>query len=301
MDDTSGLWTYTFDNSLTTAYYSRDMPEEGCAMAGVLQGKTAIVTGSTRGIGRAVAEAFAAEGANVVVHGTDEPRAAETAGAIRAAGGMAAVCLGEVADAAFAPRLADFAVDRFGGIDILVANAGMSGFEPFLTMSAQTWQRFLDVHLSGAFLCGQAAARRMVAQGRGGRILNMSSVAGRFAMYGLAAYATVKAGLLSLTRAQAVELAEHRITANALAPGPVWNEMMEELWGPERLAERCRTIPLGRLAQGADVARTAVFLASPGADYITGQAIVIDGGASAAGLYAHEVYKHQPPIPGKAP
>ena len=172
-----------FDNSLTTAYYSRDMPEEGCAMAGVLQGKTAIVTGSTRGIGRAVAEAFAAEGANVVVHGTDEPRAAETAGAIRAAGGMAAVCLGEVADAAFAPRLADFAVDRFGGIDILVANAGMSGFEPFLTMSAQTWQRFLDVHLSGAFLCGQAAARRMVAQGRGGRILNMSSVAGRFAMH----------------------------------------------------------------------------------------------------------------------
>jgi len=261
-------------------------------MAGTLQGRTAIVTGSTRGIGWAIARTFAAEGANVVIHGTNEQRAAEKLNEIQAAGGTAAVCLGDVAEEAFAPRLIDFAVEKFNGIDILVSNAGMSGFEPFLTMPGEFWRRFLNVHLSGAFYCGQAAARRMVAQGRGGRILNMSSVASTFALYGLTAYATVKAALISLTRGQAVELAEHKITANALVPGPVHNEMMDELWGPEKLAERCRTIPIGRLATGEDVAGMALFLASPAADYITGQSFVVDGGASAAGLYTHEVFKH---------
>jgi NAD(P)-dependent dehydrogenase (short-subunit alcohol dehydrogenase family) len=261
-------------------------------MPGTLLGQTAIVTGSTRGIGRAIPTRFAAEGANVVVHGTNEARAAETLAEIKAAGGSAATCLGDVADEAFAPRLVDFAVQQFGGLDIFVANAGMSGFQPFLTMSHDMWRRFLDVHLSGSFYGGQAAAQRMVAQGRGGRLLNMSSVASAFALYGFTAYSTVKAALISLTRVEAVELAEHKITANALVPGPVWNEMMEELWGPERLAERCKTIPMGRLAQGEDVARLALYLASPAADYVTGQAFVVDGGAAAAGLYAHEVFKH---------
>jgi len=261
-------------------------------VAGILQGKTAVVTGSTRGIGRAVAKALAAEGANLVIHGTHEQRAAQVLEEIQSAGGEAAVCLGDVADEAFAPRLIGLAAEKFGGIDILVSNAGMSGFQPFLTMSHEMWRRFLDVHVSAAFYCGQAAAQRMVAQGRGGRILNMSSVASAFALYGFTAYSTVKATLISLTRVQAVELAEHKITANALVPGPVHNEMMDELWGAERLAERCKTIPLGRLATGQDVAGMAVFLASPAADYITGQSFVIDGGASAAGLYAHEVFKH---------
>jgi len=261
-------------------------------MAGILHGRTAIVTGSTRGIGWAIAQMFAAEGANVVIHGTHEQRAAQKLNEIEAAGGAAAVCLGDVAEEAFAPRLIDFAVEKFNGIDIFVSNAGMSGFEPFLTMSHEMWRRFLDVHLSAAFYCGQAAAQRMVAQGRGGRILNMSSVAGAFALYGFTAYSTVKAALISLTRVQAVELAEHKITANALVPGPVHNEMMDELWGPERLAERCKTIPMGRLATGEDVAKMALFLASPAAEYITGQSFVIDGGASAAGLYTHEVFKH---------
>lgn len=261
-------------------------------MADVLQGKVAVVTGSTRGIGRAIAEAYAAEGASVVVHGTNAERAAETVAKIRAAGGRAECCLGDVADEAFAPRLMDFAAETFGRLDILVANAGMSGFEPFLTMSHEMWQRFLNVHVSGSFYCGQEAAKRMVAAGQGGRILNMSSVASAFGLYGFTAYSTVKAALLSLTRVEAVELAEHKITANALVPGPVYNEMMEELWGPERLAERCKTIPLGRLATGEDVAAAAVFLASPAAACITGQTVIIDGGASAAGLYAHEVFKH---------
>jgi len=260
-------------------------------MAGVLDGKVAIVTGSTRGIGRAIAEEYASAGAKVVVHGTNKERAAEAAAKIRSAGGTCESCLGDVADEAFAPRLVKFAVDTFGGVDILVANAGMSTLEPFLTMSHPTWRRFLDVHVSGTFYCGQAAAQRMVEQKRGGRILNMSSVAGMFGNAGFTAYATVKAAVVGLTRVQAVELADHKITANALMPGPVWNEMMEELWGPERLAERCKTIPLGRLATGQEVAKAALFLASPGAGCITGQTVVIDGGASAAGLYAHEVFK----------
>jgi NAD(P)-dependent dehydrogenase (short-subunit alcohol dehydrogenase family) len=261
-------------------------------MAGILDGKTAIVTGSTKGIGRAIATTFAAAGAQVVIHGTDRGRADAARRQIESAGGAAAVCLGDVAEEAFAPRLVDFAVREFGGVDILVTNAGILGLEPFLTLPHETWRRFIEVHLSGAFYCGQAAARRMVEQKRGGRLLNMSSVSSAFAFHGFTAYATVKAAVLSLTRVQAVELAEHKITANALVPGPVWNEAMDDLWGPERLAERCKTIPLGRLATGDDVAQAALFLASPAADYITGQSFVIDGGASAAGLYAHEVYKH---------
>jgi NAD(P)-dependent dehydrogenase (short-subunit alcohol dehydrogenase family) len=269
-------------------------------VAGILKGKTAIVTGSTRGIGRAIALEFAAEGAQVVVHGTNKERADQTVEEIASAGGHASAFLGDVAEETFAARLMEFTLKAFGGVDIFVSNAGMSAFEPFLTMSHETWQRFLNVHISGAFYCGQLAARRMVEQGRGGRIMNMSSIASSFANYGFTAYATVKAALLSLTRVQALELAEHKITANALVPGPVWNEMMEKLWGPEQLAQRCKTIPLGRLAQGEDVAKVALFLASSAADYITGQSFVIDGGASAAGLYAHEVFKHASKAPEKA-
>lgn len=260
-------------------------------MGSLLAGRTAVVSGSSRGIGSAIAKLYASEGASVIIHGTKVERAEKVCGEIQAAGGKAAICLGDVADEAFAPRLIDFAVEQFGGLDIFVSNAGMSGFEPFLTMSHEMWRRFLDVHLSGAFYCGQAAARQMVKQGRGGRIMNMASVAGFFALYGFTAYSTVKAALMSLTRVQAVELAQYKITANTLVPGPVHNEMMDELWGPERLAERCKTIPIGRLATGQDVAQAALFLASPAADYVTGQTLVIDGGASAAGLYTHEVFK----------
>jgi NAD(P)-dependent dehydrogenase (short-subunit alcohol dehydrogenase family) len=261
-------------------------------MSGMLKGKTAVVTGSTRGIGRSIAKVFAQEGANIIIHGTNMERAKDAVYEMEQLGTKAAACLGDVSDAPFAQQLMEFSVEKFGAVDIFVSNAGMSTFEPFLTMSHQTWHRFLNVHVSGAFYCGQAAAQQMVKQGRGGRIMNMSSIASSFALYGFTAYSTVKTALLGLTRVQAVELAEHNITANTLVPGPVWNEMMEELWGPEKLAERCKTIPMGRLAKGEDVGKTALFLASDAASYLTGQSFVIDGGASAAGLYAHEVYKH---------
>lgn len=260
-------------------------------MSQILAGKTAVITGSTRGIGRAIALRFAREGARIVVNGTSPERGAAVMNELAALGAEAQLCLGDVSSPEFAQQLAEFAAREFGAIDIFVSNAGPVTFEPFLTMSGDTWRRFLDVHVSGAFYCGQAAANKMVEGGRGGRIINMASVAGYFGLYGFTAYSTVKGALMSLTRVQAVELAPHGITANAIAPGPVWNEMMEGLWGKERLEERCKTIPMGRLANADEVASLAAFLASGEASYITGQTYILDGGASAAGLYAHEVFK----------
>jgi 3-oxoacyl-[acyl-carrier protein] reductase len=264
-------------------------------MSGLFVGKTAVITGSTRGIGRAIALRFAEEGANVVIHGTDATRAQTALRAISESGGHADVCLGDVADESFGEELAAFAVSRFGSIDIFVANAGMVCFEPFLEMSAATFRRCLDVHATGGFTTTQAAARRMVEAGNGGRILYMASVAGAHAMFGYAAYSAAKAAMMALTRVTSLELAVYGITVNAIAPGPVQDELIDKLWDPERLRERGRCIPAGRLAQPGEVPELALFLASPQAAYITGQTIFIDGGATAAGLYTHEVFKRSAP------
>jgi NAD(P)-dependent dehydrogenase (short-subunit alcohol dehydrogenase family) len=258
-----------------------------------LTGKTAVVTGSTRGIGRAIALLFAQEGAAVVVHGTDAARANAVVAEIVQAGGRAAACLGDVADETLGGRLTDFAVERFASVDILVSNAGMVALEGFLDMNAETFRRFLEVHITGAFTTSQAAARWMVKAGRPGRILHVTSAAGQHAMFGYAAYSAAKSGMTGLMRVAAVELAPYGITVNAIAPGPVQNEMMEQLWGPERLKERGQAIPIGRLATPEEVAHVALFLASPAAGYVTGQSIFVDGGAMAAGLYTHEVFRRQ--------
>ncbi len=264
-------------------------------MSDPLTGKTAIVTGSTRGIGREIALRFASAGANVVLHGTDANRAAQVTAAIASAGGRSALFLGDAGTNSFGDDLVGVAMEHFGGVDILVANAGMVDFEPFLETTGERFGRYLDVHVKGAYLSTQAAAKAMIAGARPGRILMMASISGVHAMYGYTPYCAAKAAVMSLARTAALELAPHGIHVNAIAPGPVRNEMMEHLWGPEKLAERCRTIPAGRLASAADVAEMAMFLVSPAADYITGQTLFLDGGAMAAGLYTHEVFKRSRP------
>lgn len=256
-----------------------------------LKGRVALITGSSSGIGRALALRFAAEGARVMVHGTRQDKADAVLAEIRSAGGEAATALADVGDPVQCRALVARTLERFGGIDILVNNAGQVTLEPFLEFPAESWQRFLDVHVSGAFFCSQEAARQMVRQGRGGRVLMTASVAGFNGMFGFAGYGTVKGALLSLVKVLAVELAPHHITVNALAPGPVRNERMLSLWGEERLRDREKTIPLNRMADAAEVAAAACFLASDEAAYITGQTLVLDGGATSAGCYTHEVWK----------
>jgi len=252
-----------------------------------LSGLTAVVTGSTRGLGREMALEFARAGCRVVVHGKDPARAEE----VRAACGEGAlVFLGDISQQQTAAALMDFAAGKTGRLDILVNNAGVVKMEPFLEFRRETWQELLDVHLSGAFYCGQAAARHMARQ-NSGRIINISTIAAGFGQFGFAAYAPVKAGVEALTRVMAVELAAHGISVNCIAPGPVWNEMMERLYGPQRLAERQRTIPMGRMALAPEVAAAALYLCSPGAGYMTGQVLHLDGGASAAGPFTMEVFK----------
>ncbi len=145
--------------------------------------------------------------AQVVIHGTDAQRSRNVVEEIEAAGGKAAACLGDVAADGFGEQLAEFAVDRFGALDIFVANAGMAGFAPFLEMSPEVFRSFMDVHVTGSFTTSQAAARRMVAAGRGGRILYMSSISAMNAMYGYAGYCSAKSGVMGLMRVAALELA----------------------------------------------------------------------------------------------
>jgi 3-oxoacyl-[acyl-carrier protein] reductase len=252
-----------------------------------IEGQVAIITGSTKGLGREMAVRFSQLGCHVVVHGNDATRAEE----VRAeCGERAAVFLGDISSQDVATSLVNFACNRFGRLDILVNNAGIVRMEPFLEFSAETWQQMLNIHMNGAFYCGQAAGRIMAKQ-RSGRIINVSSIAAQFGQFGFAAYAPVKAAVEALTRVMAVELAQYGIAVNCIAPGPVWNDMMEHLYGPERLAERCRTIPMQRMAESGEVAALALYLASAEAQYLTGQVLHLDGGASAAGCFTMEVYK----------
>lgn len=235
-----------------------------------------------------MALAFAREGCRVVVHGNDAERAAQVR---EECGGCAEVFLGDIAKKDVAQALMDFAVEKTGRLDILISNAGVVRMEPFLEFKAETWQLLLDVHLSGAFYCGQAAARHMARLGHGGRIIHISTIAAAFGQFGFTAYSPVKAGVEALTRVMAVELAAHGISVNCIAPGPVWNDMLENLYGAERLNERKRTIPMQRMAEASEVAAAALYLCSPEAGYMTGQVLHLDGGASAAGPFTMEVYK----------
>ena len=246
---------------------------------GRLEGKRALVTGASRGIGRAIALRLAAEGASVAVNyhsGADE--AASVVSEITASGGTAIAFQASVASAEEANRLVDATVEALGGIDILVNNAGITRDNLLMRLSEDDWDAVLDTNLKGAFLCTKAAIRPMLRQ-RSGRIVNMSSIVAITGNPGQANYTAAKAGLIGFTKTIAREVASRGITVNALAPGFIETQMVEAI--PEDLRKQIlERIPLGQFGTPDDVARSVVFLASDDGAYITGQVIGIDGGLS---------------------
>jgi NAD(P)-dependent dehydrogenase (short-subunit alcohol dehydrogenase family) len=241
-------------------------------------GKVAIVTGAGSGLGRGIAARFAEAGAAVVVHYRRSAPAAEAlARAIQGRGGRAVPAQGDLAREADAARLIASAVDTFGRLDVLVNNAGAYPLAGLLEMTAAQWDEVIEANLRSTFLCTQAAAREMVRLGAGGAIVNVTSIEAESPAPGHSHYNAAKAGVLMHTRAAARELARHGIRVNAVAPGLIWREGIEEAW-PDGVARWQRAAPLARLGTPEDVADACLFLASPGARWITGASLTVDGG-----------------------
>ncbi len=243
----------------------------------LFKGKTAVITGSARGLGKAIALKLASMGANIVLNDIPESDALdETAEEFRKAGYNVAVTRGDVRNQDDVKAMVKAAVDIFGSLDILVNNAGITRDKPFAMMSEEDWDMVLDINLKGAFICTKLAAKQMMKQ-RYGRIVNMASVAGRYGNQGQANYSASKAGLIGLTKTTAKEFASRSITCNAVAPGIIKSKMTDVL--PEEVREKyLENIPLGRFGTPEDVANVVAFLASDDAAYVTGQVIDIDGG-----------------------
>ena len=245
-----------------------------------LQDKVAIVTGASSGIGKAIALTMAREGASVVVDYVGGPDDANGVVAqITQQGGKALAVAADVSDSTQVAHLLQQAVGQFGRLDILVNNAGIEEKHPFLETPRAVWDKIIAVDLTGPWLCAQAAAQQMVAQGGGGRIINISSVHEDLPMPTNAPYCAAKGGLRMLMRTIAVELAPHGITVNNIGPGAIDTPMDVPLKAhPDQMATLLAEIPLGRMGRPEEVAELATFLASDAAAYITGSTYFIDGG-----------------------
>ena len=243
-------------------------------MAHRLAGQVAIVTGAARGIGRAIAERFALEGAHVIVNDVDLAAAEAVAQAIRAADGSALPVAADMSDQRQVDALFEATLGRFGTVDVLVNNASLTNTERhFLEADEGWWERIIAVNLSGAFRCGRRAGEIM-ARNRRGVIVNLSSGGASRAHRGNAAYDAAKGGVEALTRAMALDLAPYGVRVNALVPGSIDSRGMD----PETKRARGETIPLGRVGEVEELAGPAVFLASDDARYVTGHLLVVDGG-----------------------
>ena len=239
-------------------------------------GKVAIVTGSARGIGKAIAMKLARDGYNIVVSDILQEAAQQTAKEIESLGVKTLVVVADVSKAEDAQKLINETVQAFGQVDVLVNNAGITRDNLAIRMSEAEWDSVLNINLKGTFLCSQAAAKAMMKK-RSGRIVNIASVSGILGTAGQANYASSKAGVIALTKAFARELGARNITVNAVAPGYIATEMTEKL--PENVKEEyLKQIPLKRAGTPEDVANVVAFLASEAASYVTGTTLIVSGG-----------------------
>jgi 3-oxoacyl-[acyl-carrier protein] reductase len=253
--------------------------EHGSSAGDTLSGRVAVVTGSSSGLGEAIAVELAGAGAAVAVNSRRQERADRVARAIEAAGGRAIAVAADVCDSAQVATLIDAAVSRLGGVDVLVNNAGAGFVAPSEELSEADWRRLIEVDLTAPFLCSQAAGRHMLQNGRG-VIINIASVLAHTAIPGRAAYASAKHGLIGLTKVLGVEWAGRGVRCVAVSPGYVATELLAENMRRGNFDERdiIRRTPTGRLASPQEVARVVAFLASDAASYMTAGHVLVDGG-----------------------
>jgi len=246
----------------------------------LLKNKVAIVTGAATGIGNAIANAFAKEGASVVIDYVGHPELADASvQSVQKAGGKALAVPADISNPEQVDSLIQKTVATFGRLDILVNNAGIEFKHPFVEFPFDLWQKVIAVDLTGPFLCAKAAANEMIRQSGGGRIINISSVHEDLPMPTNAPYCAAKGGLRMLMRTIAVELAPHKITVNNIAPGAIYTPIDKDVQSDPKLeAQLMAEIPLGRWGKPEEVAALAVFLASEAAAYCTGGTFFVDGG-----------------------
>ena len=243
-------------------------------------GKIVLVTGAQQGIGRAMAVEFAAAGADIAVNWLDDQDAAEeVATRVRGCGRRAILVKADVAQIEQVQSMVSAAQEALGPIDVLVNNAGVFPRVPFLEMTESDWDYVLDVNLKGSYFCAQSVAKAMVSAGRTGVIINLTSGAAFRSSPRGVHYVASKGGVLSMTRAMALELAPYRIRVNAIAPGLTDTAQPRYGSSEAELADMARAIPLGRMARPEDIARAAVFLASDSAGFVTGQTLHVNGGS----------------------